>query len=296
MLTSEPFTDGAARAARWREEAAFFDAHAPEEARPLDPVVVARYRSSARLWFHKEYRFRLLGALDGLAVLDVGCGLGDNAILLALRGARVTGIDVSQRSVELAARRAAATGVPVQPRFVCAPIETADLPLRSFDVIWGDGVLHHLLPELPRVLGRLAAVARPGARFVFAEPVNRFPALRRLREALPIAIDATPGERPLLDAELDLIRRVVPDLTVRGFGLLGRLNRFVVPRGYEAAPLARRVLANALCAADLAILSAGPVARAAATAVLHGHLAEAPPDLDAGAAPEPPEPPRPRAG
>lgn len=258
---------------RWREEAAFFDAHAPAEAAPLDPAVISRYRAPRRIWFQKDFRFRLLGRLDGLSVLDVGCGTGDNAILLAAAGARVTGVDVSPRSVEIAARRAEATGVGHPPRFVCAPIEAADLPLRSFDVVWGDGVLHHVLPVLEQVLARLAELARPGARFVFAEPVNRLPALRRLREALPIPFDATRGERPLVEAELALIRRHVPDLRVRPFGLLGRLNRFVVPAGYERAPLLRRSAAEALALADLALLSLPPLARAGGVAVLSGTFA-----------------------
>jgi 2-polyprenyl-3-methyl-5-hydroxy-6-metoxy-1,4-benzoquinol methylase len=262
----------ARRQARWREEAGFFDAHAPDEIRGIDPRVAVRYARSSRAWFNKEYRFRVLGPLAGHRVLDVGCGMGENAILLALAGAEVTGVDVSPRSIEVAERRARASGLPRLPRFVCAPIESADLPERSFDVVWADGLLHHVLPELDLVLARLRILARPGARVMLSEPVNRIPALRALRRALPIPFDATPGERPLEERELAAIRRHVPDLEIRAFGLLGRLNRFVVPRGYEGAPLARRALANLLCAADYAILSAGPLARAGGMAVLHGRF------------------------
>jgi SAM-dependent methyltransferase len=263
----------ATRAARWREEAGFFDAHAPEEIRGIDPRVAVRYARSSHAWFNKEYRFRLLGPLAGHRVLDVGCGMGENAILLALAGGEVTGVDLSPRSIAVAERRARASGLPRLPRFVCAPIESADLPERSFDVVWADGLLHHVLPELDLVLARLGVLARPGARVVLSEPVNRIPALRALRKALPIPFDATPGERPLEEAELEVVRRHVPDLEIRAFGLLGRLNRFVVPRGYEGAPLSRRALANLLCAADYAILSAGPLARAGGMAVLHGRFA-----------------------
>jgi 2-polyprenyl-3-methyl-5-hydroxy-6-metoxy-1,4-benzoquinol methylase len=271
MLT-RPSPPLEAREARWSEEASFFDAHAPADIRGLDPRVAARYARARRFWFNKEYRFRILGPLAGHRVLDVGCGMGDNAILLALAGAEVTGVDVSPRSIEVAERRARAMGLPTTPRFVCAPIETADLPAGTFDVVWGDGVLHHVIPELDAILTRLRIVARPAARFVFSEPVNRVAALRRLREALPIPVDGTPGERPLEEAELAIVRRHVPDLALRPFGLLGRANRFVVPRGYEGAPLARRVLANALCAADWALLSAGPIGRAGGMAVLHGRF------------------------
>jgi SAM-dependent methyltransferase len=259
----------AARDARWREEAGFFDGIASGLG-PLDPAVLARYARPRRPWFHKEWRFRRLGALDGASVLDVGCGPGDNAVLLALRGAQVTGVDVSPRSLEVAALRARAAGVAGRVRLVCAPIETADLPERGFDVIWGDGVLHHLIPELDVVLERLARLARPGARFVFAEPTNRSPLLRRLRLALPIAVDGTSSERPLEDPELVMIRRHVPDLELRMFGLLARLNRFVVPRGLERAPLPNRLVADALALVDHVALAGGPLARAGGVAVLWG--------------------------
>jgi 2-polyprenyl-3-methyl-5-hydroxy-6-metoxy-1,4-benzoquinol methylase len=261
-----------ARAARWREEAGYFDALA-EGMGLLDPAVLRRYVNPRRPWWGKEWRLMALGRLDGLEVLDVGCGPGDNSVLLALRGARVTGVDVSAGSIALAERRARASGAKVPPRFVQAPIETADLPERGFDVIWGDGILHHLIPELDAVLARLARLARPRARFVFSEPVNLVPALRRVRLALPVAVNGTSSERPLEEPELAMIRRHVPDLALRMFGLLGRLNRFVVPHGLERAPAPRRLLAEALALTDHALLSREPLSRAGGIAVLWGTFA-----------------------
>lgn len=47
----------------------------------------------------------LLGDLRGLQVLDAGCGEGYLARVLAGRGARVTGIDISPRLIEIARAR-----------------------------------------------------------------------------------------------------------------------------------------------------------------------------------------------
>lgn len=275
MALPEPAPAPKPRAAIWASEAAFFDAIAPDPVaagRPLDPAVLARYRDPSRVWFNKEYRFALLGDPAGLDVLDVGCGTGENAILLASRGARVTGVDVSARSIEAARRRAAATAPPIAPRFVCAPLESADLPAGGFDVVWGDGVLHHVLHDLEGVLARLVRLARPGALFLFSEPVDRVPLLRRARLALPVPVDGTPDERPLREAELAVVRRFLPDLEHRAFSLAGRLNRFVLPgAGYERAPRGRRLVADALCALDFALLSVPRVERLGGMLVLWGH-------------------------
>lgn len=56
-----------------------------------------------------------LAAQHGTAgdhVLDLGCGTGRHAVLLAARGMSVTGVDLSTHMVELARQRAAAAGVP----------------------------------------------------------------------------------------------------------------------------------------------------------------------------------------
>ena len=58
-------------------------------------------------------RLMELEALGGFSgeVLDIGCGLGDNAIYLASRGHSVTRLDGSPAAIEEARRRAADAGV-----------------------------------------------------------------------------------------------------------------------------------------------------------------------------------------
>lgn len=54
------------------------------------------------------------GAAEGAAIADFGCGPGLYTNRLATRGARMTGIDFSTRSIEYAARTAAAEGLSVE--------------------------------------------------------------------------------------------------------------------------------------------------------------------------------------
>src|SRR5262245_59076354 len=53
--------------------------------------------------FAIEYSYNLLGDVRGKDVLELGCGDGENTVLLAHRGARVCGVDVSDRTRRMAA-------------------------------------------------------------------------------------------------------------------------------------------------------------------------------------------------
>src|SRR5205085_11697689 len=100
-------------------------------------------RPVLRRRFSKEFRFRRAGDLRGKSILDVGCGDGINAVMFAKMGALVTGVDISPGAIRVAERRAKVNGVSGSTRFICVPIETADLPDDSFDVVVGDAILHH---------------------------------------------------------------------------------------------------------------------------------------------------------
>src|SRR6185295_15177206 len=103
------------------------------------------------------------------------------------------------------------------------------------------GILHHVLDDLDLVLRHLVRCAKRDGLLIFSEPINLSPMLRRIRQSVPIRTDATPGERPMLESELDLVRRHVPDLVMRPYSLLGRLDRLILIRyNYERSPVVRR--------------------------------------------------------
>src|SRR5207302_532092 len=154
-----------------------------------------------------------------------------NAVLLARAGAQVEGVDISPGLIEVATRRAHAENLLPRVRFHCAPVERAQLPSDAFDVVWGDQILHHLADVLEPTLEKLCAWAKPGARFIFGEPVSLSALSRRLRRAHL----ATPDARPLEARELALVKRFLPDLQVRHFDLLGRLTPLMVAAGDEGA-------------------------------------------------------------
>ncbi len=266
------------RTERWAREKQFFDRIANQLERsisPFEPAVVLRYTApEPRRRYDKEFRLRLLGDLRGRRVLDAGCGEGSNAVLLALRGAQVTGVDLSERSVALARRRAALNGVSDRTEFLCSPLETAPLPERTFDVLWGDGVLHHVIDELDTLLPKLLRAVKPGGTVVFSEPLALWASLRKLRKHVPIHTDATPDERPLSPAELDVVKRHLPDLEIRHFGFLLRFSRFLLPPGndYEGAKAWQKGAVDTLAGVDWLVLGNRPLAPLGGMAVLWSQL------------------------
>ncbi|MEV6124660.1 class I SAM-dependent methyltransferase [Streptomyces sp. NPDC052077] len=112
------------------------------------------------------------GGFNG-KVLDVGCGLGENAILLAGQGYEVTGVDGSPTAIEKAAQRAEARGVQV--RFLTSDATELDGVGCDFDTVLDSG-LYHCLNDEQRLsyAAALHRVCRSSATlhlFCFAESV-----------------------------------------------------------------------------------------------------------------------------
>ncbi|MFH1137576.1 MAG: class I SAM-dependent methyltransferase [Pseudomonadota bacterium] len=85
----------------------------------------------------------------GKKVLEIGCGLGTDAINFARAGAKVTAVDLSEESLALARKRAAVFGLDIA--FYQANAEELDrvVPVETYDLVYSFGVIHHTPhPEL----------------------------------------------------------------------------------------------------------------------------------------------------
>lgn len=97
-------------------------------------------------------------------VLEVGCGTGSTALLLASDVKHMTASDISKRMLEIAEGKAQAQNVGnVTFRHGALPDET--LAPESFDSILCYNALH-LVPDLPAVLRNLRGALKPGGVFI----------------------------------------------------------------------------------------------------------------------------------
>ncbi|GJG86397.1 hypothetical protein tb265_15780 [Gemmatimonadetes bacterium T265] len=110
----------------------------------------------------------LLGDLHGRRVLDVGCGTGEWAVVLASRGAEVWAVDISPGSVAVAKRRAALHGLSERVHAAVMSAMALEFPDGFFDAVHGQDIIHHMTDA--GGFGReIARVLAPDGSAVFLE-------------------------------------------------------------------------------------------------------------------------------
>lgn len=167
----------------------------PLRAPSIDPDEVAYYEKLAHRWWdtegpfwplHKLNGFRVgyIGEhlshtfgrfpaaehpLEGLRLLDIGCGGGILSESLAALGARVTGIDVAPKNIRVAKLSAERGGMDLDYRLASA--ETLAASGEQFDAVLNMEVVEHV-ERLPEFLSSCGSLVRPGGVMVVAS-INR---------------------------------------------------------------------------------------------------------------------------
>ena len=129
----------------------------------VDEAEIAKFEALAARWWDPDGEFRPLHEINplranwidarapvaGKAVLDVGCGGGILSESMALRGARVTAIDMGEGPLSVARLHQLESGVEVDYRQSTAEA-LADAMPEQFDVVCCLEMLEHVPDPCPR--------------------------------------------------------------------------------------------------------------------------------------------------
>lgn len=105
-------------------------------------------------------------------ILDVGCGGGILSEALAKAGAQVTGLDLSEQSIEVAKRHAKSEGLDIDYRYENVH-ELAEKEAGTYDAIACMEMLEHV-PEPAKVIASCAKALKPEGQAFFST-INRTP-------------------------------------------------------------------------------------------------------------------------
>lgn len=153
-------------------EVARFDALARSWWDPKGPMAVLHKFNPVRLGFVRDLacaRFgrdpRALDALQGLTLVDIGCGGGVLSEPLARLGAAVTGLDPAPTNIAVARAHAERSGLAIDYRG--ETIEALVSQGASFDIVLAMEVVEHVA-DVEAFVAACCAAVRPGGLLVMA--------------------------------------------------------------------------------------------------------------------------------
>ena len=227
--------------ARQQSEYEFHRAHS-EACRDLidEPVASDILSSPSRRPWNAYWSMydRIISANPaGKRVLVPGSGFGEDAIRLAMLGARVSAFDLSPESVDIARERAARAGYP-DIEFAVMPAEAmASYGDNIFDMVVFVDILHHV--DIPSTIPEIVRVMKPGGMIV-GDELYTHSTLQKVRESALVTKFAyprlqrwiyddhtpyiTPEEHKIDEHELGIVLRAIDAPRVEFFGVAeGRL-------------------------------------------------------------------------
>jgi 2-polyprenyl-6-hydroxyphenyl methylase / 3-demethylubiquinone-9 3-methyltransferase len=149
-----------------------------------DPHELQKFSELAHRWWDPNAEFKplhelnpvrldwidRLAHLSGKRALDIGCGGGILSESMAVRGAKVKGVDLSSRALGVADLHSLESGVEVEYEEIAAEALAAREP-GSYDVVTCMEMLEHV-PDPAAIVQACATLVKPGG-WVFFSTLNR---------------------------------------------------------------------------------------------------------------------------
>ena len=151
-----------------------------------DPLELKKFSDLAHRWWDPTSEFRPLHEINplrlewinarvplaGKTVVDVGCGGGILAESIARKGAKVTGIDLSDKALKVADLHSMESEVQVRYEKIAA-VDLAARAAGQYDVVTCMEMLEHV-PDPASIVRACATLVKPGGH-VFFSTLNRNP-------------------------------------------------------------------------------------------------------------------------
>lgn len=137
--------------------------------RPLhvfNPVRIAYIRDTVQAHYQRSPSPT---PLQGLRLLDIGCGGGLLAEPMARLGAAVTAIDASEKNIAIASLHAQQSGLPIDYR--CISVEALAASEAAYDVVLAMEVVEHVA-DVGSFLSAAGQLVKPGG-LLFVATLNR---------------------------------------------------------------------------------------------------------------------------
>lgn len=122
--------------------------------------------------YHRTYVnpfiFNILGDIKGLSILDLACGQGYLSRILARKGAKVVGVDLSEKMIEIA--QASEESEPLGVKYIrCNSGDMSEIANGSMDCIVSTFGFHDI-KEIETTIEECSRVLKESGKLVFAIP------------------------------------------------------------------------------------------------------------------------------
>jgi len=182
-----------------------------------------------------------LGQIKGKDICDLGCGEGVLTRELAIRGARVSAVDISAEAVRMTWER--------NKEFITEQVDVRQMDVRnllyddeSFDIVTGTSILHHV--DIAKAASEISRVLKPGGKAIFSEPLAHNPISNIWRKLTPGI--RTSNEWPLSYSEISEMGKHFRSVNYEEFDLLPLLSSlaYLVTFSHKAKERSAELLAR----------------------------------------------------